>query len=85
MTVSGIETQQSSPVQFSDSQARRHITSIQPEFTGLDKSDNQEESKRGAPIQDHVSLSKEAQELAASNSQISKNNTFQQSPSPFDQ
>jgi hypothetical protein len=29
-------------------------------------------------------LSKEAQELAASHSHTSKNNAFQQSPSPFD-
>ena len=85
MTLPGIETQQLPQIQASDSQPRRHITAIRPpEVKAPDSSKHQQETK-GAPIQDHVTLSKEAQRLAATNSQTSKNNTFQQTPSPFDQ
>lgn len=44
--------------------------------------------KRGkgvsSPVQDQVTLSREAQSLATSTSQSSKNNSYQQSPSPLD-
>ncbi len=46
--------------------------------------DKAKEQGGPAPVQDHVTLSKQAQALATSTSPTAKNNTFQQSPSPFD-
>ena len=63
--------------------ARKQVTPIKPDQEG-DKAKGQRERGVPSPIQDQVRLSKEAQALAASHSQTSKNNAFQQSPSPFD-
>ncbi|PJA80684.1 MAG: hypothetical protein CO149_00835 [Nitrospirae bacterium CG_4_9_14_3_um_filter_51_5] len=73
---------------------------LQPAFLGVhgrkqasflrsdENRDHDASIKRGrgvsSPVQDHVTLSKEAQALATSTSQSSTNNSFQQSPSPLD-
>jgi hypothetical protein len=62
---------------------RRQVTAVRSDEEG-DTAKGQRERGSPSPIQDQVILSKEAQELAASNSHTSKNNAFQQSPSPFD-
>ena len=75
-------------IQFSQSassevHARRQVTAVRLNEEG-DSPKGQRERGTYSPIQDQVTLSKEAQALATSNSQTSKNNAFQQSPSPFD-
>jgi len=75
-------------IQFSQSassevHARRQVTAVRLNEEG-DSAKGQRERSTYSPIQDQVTLSKEAQALATSNSQTSKNNAFQQSPSLFD-
>jgi hypothetical protein len=63
--------------------SRKQVTAVSSnEESGKAKS--QRDRGAPAPIQDQVTLSKEAQSLATSNSPPSNNNAFQQSPSPFD-
>ena len=62
---------------------RKQVTAVRPDEEG-DKAKRQRERGVSSPIQDQVTLSKEAQALARSTSQSSKNNSFHQSPSPFD-
>lgn len=81
MTSAGIETHQSSQALVSSTQDRKHVTASRASNDATEKT---KEQPRPSPVQDQVTLSKEAQTLSVSNSQTSKNNTFQQSPSPFD-
>jgi len=67
----------------SEVHARRHVTAVRPDEDG-DKARSQRERGASSPIQDQVTLSKEAQALATSTSPTSNNHSFQQSPSPFD-
>ena len=84
MTVAGIETQQISQPVSSVSQDRIQVTAARPSGDATDKAHDQPESRVSTPIQDQVTLSKEAQALSTTNSQTSKGNPFQESPSPFD-
>jgi hypothetical protein len=84
MTVSGLEAQQVPQTVSSVTQEDRQVTSVRPTHNANDKTKEQQEPRAPFPIQDHVTLSKEAQELSAFDPQTSKNNTFQRSPSPFD-
>lgn len=63
--------------------SRKQVTAVSSdEESGRTKSHGQ----RGvpSPIQDQVTLSKEAQALATSRNHASKSNSFQQPSSPFD-
>lgn len=84
MTLSGIETHQAPQVQVSSPLDRKDITAARASQDAPDRAKEQSPARDPSPIQDQVSLSKEAQTLSVSNSQTSKNSTFQQSPSPFD-
>jgi hypothetical protein len=77
MTLSGIETHQSSQALLSGTQDRQHVTASRADNHATEKN---KEQLRPSPIQDQVTLSKEAQALSASDPQAFKNNTFQQSP-----
>ncbi len=81
MTVQGIETQQFSQPVSSVSQDRQQVTPARP---ATDRANDRPEPRDSAPIQDQVTLSKEAQARSAANSQTSKGLPFQESPSPFD-
>lgn len=67
----------------SDVHTRKQVTAVRPDEEG-DKAKGQREQSVPSPIHDQVTLSKEAQALATSTNQSSKNNSFQQPPSPFD-
>jgi len=84
MTLAGIETHQSPQALVSSTQDRKYVTATRASNDAPDRAKEQSPSREPSPIQDQVSLSREAQTLSVSNSQTSKNNTFQQSPSPFD-
>jgi hypothetical protein len=84
MTVSGLETQQFPQTVSPVTQEDKQVTSVRPSREATSKTKEQQEPRSPSPIQDQVTLSKEAQTLAASDPQTSKNNTFQGSPSPFD-
>ena len=77
MTSSGIETHQSSQTLLSSTQDREHVTAPRANNDATEKT---KEQPRPSPIQDQVTLSKEAQALSVSDPQTLKNNTFQQSP-----
>jgi hypothetical protein len=79
MTVSGLETQQFPQTVSSVTQEDRLVTGVRPTHNANDKTKEQQEPRTPSPIQDHVTLSKEAQELSAFDPQTSKNNTFQRS------
>ena len=84
MTVSGLETQQFPQTVSSVTQDHKQATGVRPSHDAISKTKEQQEPHAPSPVQDQVTLSKEAQTLAASDPQTSKNNTFQNSPSPFD-
>jgi len=84
MTVSGLETQQFPQTVSSVTQEDRQVTGVRPTHNANDKTKEQQEPHAPSPIRDQVTLSKEAQELSTFDPQTSKNNTFQNSPSPFD-
>jgi hypothetical protein len=84
MTLAGLETQQFPQTVSSVSQGHRQVTGVRPSHDATSKTKEQQEPRSPSPTQDQVTLSKEAQTLSASDPQTSKNNTFQQSPSPFD-
>ena len=77
MTLSGIETHQSSQALLSGTQDRQHVTASRASNDATEKT---KEQLRPSPIQDQVTLSKEAQALSDSDPQALRNNTFQQSP-----
>ena len=83
MTLSEVGASQFRQSLLSEIQAQKHVTAVKPGEDG-DNAHGQRERGTPSPIQDNVTLSKEAHALATSNSQTSKNNSFQQSPSPFD-
>ena len=84
MAVSGLEPQQSPQTVSSVTQEHKQATGVRPSHDATSKTKEQQEPRTPSPVQDQVTLSKEAQTLAASDPQTSKNNTFQNSPSPFD-
>lgn len=84
MTVSGLETQQFPQTVSSVTQEDKQVTGVRPSREATSKTKEQQEPRTPSPIQDQVTLSKEAQALSVSDPQTSKNNTFQNSPSPFD-
>jgi len=84
MTVQGIEAQQFSQPVSSVSQDRQQVTAARPSGDATDRANDRPEPRDSAPIQDQVTLSNEAQALSTDNSQPSKGNPFQESPSPFD-
>ena len=84
MTVTSVDTL-SSPLALSPSvQARKDAADVRTSQAAAATPKDQAISPNASPIQDQVTLSQEAQALSVSDSQSSKNNTFQQSPSPFD-
>lgn len=84
MPLSGVETQQSPVALVPSSQDRREVSATRTSSDAPVRNKERPESRGPSPIQDQVTLSKEAQTLSVSDSQPSKNSTFQQSPSPFD-
>ena len=84
MTLTGLETQQFSQTVASVTEGHKQVTGVRPSHDATNKTKEQQEPRVPSPIQDQVTLSKEAQELSAFDPQTSKNNTFQASPSPFD-
>ncbi len=84
MTVTGVDTMPS-PLALSPSlQPRKEVAAANASQAVSDTPKNQSASQSPASVQDQVTLSREAQALSISDSQPSKNNTFQHSPSPFD-
>jgi hypothetical protein len=84
MTLTGLETQQFPQTVSSVTQGHKQVTGERPSHDATNKTKEQQEPRVPSPIQDQVTLSKEAQALSVSDPQTSKNNTFQDSPSPFD-
>ncbi len=84
MTVSGIENQSFPQAVSSDTQNRKEVTAVRSRDDARDKPREQQEVREASPVQDQVTLSKEAQVRATSSPETLKNSTFQQSPSPFD-
>jgi len=84
MAVSGLETQQSPQTVSSVTQEHKQVTGVRPSHDAIRKIKEQQEPLTPSPVQDQVTLSKEARELSTFDPQTSKNNTFQSSPSPFD-
>ena len=80
MTLSGIETHHSPPSQISSPPDRREVAPARASHDTTDRAREQSESRGPSPIQDQVTLSKEAQTRSVSDSQPLKNSTFQQSP-----
>ncbi len=80
MTLAGVEIQAVSQVQSADIQNRKLSIDVRPSDDATDKAQGRQETRNIAPIQDQVTLSKEAQVLSVSKSQTSENNTFEQSP-----
>ena len=83
MTLPEVGTNQFLKPFLPEMHAQRHVTAARSDEES-DKAKGQRERGASSPIQDQVTLSKEAQALATSNSPTSRNNSFQQSPSPFD-
>jgi len=84
MTLAGVETQQFPQAVSTITHDRKQVTAAEPSDDRTDKSRDRADQLVGSPTQDQVTLSKEAQALSVSNSQRPNNNSFQQSPSPFD-
>ena len=84
MTLSGVEPQTVSHFVSPEIQNRKDTTTVKPRDESTDKTAGQQEARGTAPVQDQVSLSQEAQVRSATSPETSKNNTFQQTPSPFD-
>ncbi len=84
MNVSGIETQSFPQAQATDTHSRKDVAAVKTRDDVRDKPNGQEERRESAPVQDQVTLSREAQTRSASSPETLKNSTFQQSPSPFD-
>jgi hypothetical protein len=84
MTIPGIETQHVFQPGSSINHDRSQVTATRSSGDASDRAKERPESRAAAPIQDQVTLSKEAQALSASNSQPLKSKEFQESPSPFD-
>ena len=84
MTLPGIETQHFFQPASSVSQDRNQVTAARPSGDATDKAKERPEPRASTPVQDQVTLSREAQALSTANSQTSKGNSFQESPSPFD-
>ncbi len=83
MTVTGVDSLQSPLALASSVQPKKNVAALTPQ-TVSDQAKDQSSTRSSSAIQDQVTLSREAQTLSVSDSQSSKNNTFQQSPSPFD-
>ena len=83
MTVTGVDSLQSPLALASSVQPRKNVAALTSQ-TVSDQANDQSAARSPSAIQDQVTLSREAQTLSDSDSQSSKNNTFQQSPSPFD-
>ncbi len=83
MTVTGVDSLQSPLALASSVQPRKNVAALTPK-TVSDQATDQSAAGSPSAIQDQVTLSREAQALSVTDSQPSKNNTFQQSPSPFD-
>ena len=84
MTLAGVDTQQSPLALATSLQPRREVADTRANQTATDKPKDQAVSPNPSFVQDQVSLSRKAQALSVTDSQTSKNSTFQQSPSPFD-
>ena len=80
MTLSGIETHHSPPSQISSPSDPREVAPARTKNETTDRVREQPESRGPSPIQDEVTLSKEAQTRSVSDSQPLKNSTFEQSP-----
>ena len=61
--------------------SRKQVTAVSSDEESGKATSHRE---RGVPIQDQVTLSKEAQALSTSRHHASKGNSFQQPSSPFD-
>ena len=64
----------------SDIHARKQVTAVRPDEESAKAKGQREQRGVPSPIQDQVTLSKEAR----SRNQTSKNHSFQQPSSPFD-
>jgi len=84
MALGGIDTQQSPPAFSLLTQVRKPETALRPNEDAAHRTKEPDQKGVASPIQDQVTLSKESQNFSDSNSQPQRNNTFQQSTSPFD-
>lgn len=83
MTLSELKASQFLQSTASEIQVRKHLSAVKLNEDS-NKAKDQEGRSLSSPIQDQVTLSKEAQALAASNRPPSNNHSFEQPPSPFD-
>ncbi len=84
MAISGVEPQAFLQHQSTDIQNRKPLNEVRTNEESTNRAKEQSQPVGSSTIHDQVTLSNEAQSLSVSNSQPSKNSTFQQSPSPFD-
>jgi hypothetical protein len=84
MAITAIDSHQTSQAVTSISQAHKPVSALRTSHDGTEKTKEQQKSQVPSPVQDHVTLSKEAQALSSPDPRTSKNNTFQGNTSPFD-
>jgi hypothetical protein len=84
MAITAIDSHQASQAVTPISQSHKPVSAIRTRHDGPEKTKEQQKPEASSPVQDHVTLSKEAQALSTPDPQTSKNNTFQGNTSPFD-
>lgn len=84
MAITAIDSHQASQAVTSISQAHKPASALRPSQEGTEKTKEQQKPQASSPVQDHVTLSKEAQDLSIPDPRTSQNNTFQGNTSPFD-
>lgn len=80
MTVTGVDTLSSPSALSSTVQTRKEVPEARTTQPISDTTKDQSLSRSPSAVQDQVTLSREAQALSVSDSQSSKNNTFEKSP-----
>jgi len=84
MAITAIETHQFTQSVSSVTQGPKHVSAVRPSHDETDRTKEQQKPQASSPVQDQVTLSKEAQALSVHDPRTSKNNTFQGNTSPFD-
>lgn len=84
MAITAIDSHQASQAVTSISQAQKPGSALRTSHDGPDKTRELQNPQGSSPVQDQVTLSKEAQALSTPDPRTSKNNTFQGNTSPFD-
>jgi hypothetical protein len=84
MAITALDSHQSSQAVTSISQAHKPASALRTSHDRPEKTKEQQKPQASSPVQDHVTLSKEAQALSTPDPRTSKNNTFQGNTSPFD-